>query len=898
VNDFAGLPTTQTDVPTPPAPLPPRKFQPIVHIDDALWRERLIARIWEAPPSTARLTVVNAPAGFGKTTLLAQLARQLSGRGVHIAWLNCEARDRDPDIFCENLLAALAASQLTSQNSGKLVSDVAAWIASINEPLAIFFDEYEIASNAVVDQLIVAIALAAPANVSLVLASRELPHLPLTRMQLAGKLRLVDADFLRFSFDETRALLQDFLPGKAVHQVAAYADGWPFALQLVRLRAAGGLLDEWVVDARAKMPRRQIFDYLAEEVFSTLERDIIGFLSEVAVLETVDVGAANAVRQRADSLGFIQRLCALRPIVVVDESSWNARLHPLLRDYLGETLELSAPGRRAELQLRAAQHLAGSGRIYEAVEHAVAGGALERAAQMIEEAGGMLLLVNEGALRVRVLLQQLPAATILRHPRLRLLQLGLQVALGLASSGEFGRIERLIADDDGRPDAPGLLDLEMSRCMMLLQASEVSVKFFPWAIIATAKQMARQHFDEDARSLCVCLAIEITMLHRYGPLERCERRTLEIGRLYANADFGNTQPFVWMYQARNAYTRGELNRAEHIIGHLLLQDANFVNFRPQFLGQITTILRGRILYQRGALEQARDEFAAITPSESFNMFETHVGLRVDPAICAAALGQPAAALELLQAARHYADDEGLPHLRIVASAAQIEIEILFGSPAQALALAEGMALEALWDLASEPFALPWVEVEALARARYFLRDHLGDSAGALGTADTLLRQAIGAGSKLAEITALLMRCRVRHLAGDDKSARDDVQLALEMGMFCGVVQLFLGFGAGLMMLVRQASEDDAGPVGAWASHIVAAWETRFRLRAHASAGFTPRELDVLCELAKDQSTKEIARNLNLSPETVKHYLKAIFGKLDVKTRDDAVAEARRRALMA
>lgn len=876
---------------------PDRKFQPIVHIDDAMWRERLIERILSAPPSTARLTVVNAPAGFGKTTVLAQLARQLGENGVRIAWLNCDARDMDPEIFCGNLLAALAASKLVFQRSGQMVSDLAAWIGSITEPLAIFFDEYEAASSALVDGVIDAIALAAPANVSLVLASREMPNLPLTQRQLAGKARLVDADFLRFSFDETRLLLQDYLPGKALHQVAAYADGWPFALQLVRLRAAGGLLEDWVVDARLKMPRRQIFDYLADEVLSTLDPDIISFLSEVAVLGTIDVGAANAVRERGDSLAFIQRLYALKPIVVVAESNWSARLHPLLRDYLIDSLELVAPGKRAILHLRAAQHLADNGRVYEAVEHAVAGGRLDQAAHMIEQAGAILLLVNEGALRVRALLQQLPAATLHRHPRLRLLQVGQQVALGLANDNEFGRVERAIADSDAGKDDLVRIDLEVARCMMLVLTSEQSAAFTPWPVIGVAKHLARLHFSADQRFLCICLAIEITMLHRYGPLERCDKRTLEIERLYSDAEFANTEPFVRMYHARNAYARGELNRAEHIIGQLVHSDANFVNFRPQFLGQITTVLQGRILFQRGELEQAQAQFAAIMPSESFNMFEIHVGLMVEPAICAVALGDPGRGLMLLDGARHFAFEEDLPRLGMVAAAAQIEVEVLFGTPAQALAVAAAIKLEQAWQAAQQAFALPWVEVEALARAVFFLRLHENRAAEALATAQSLRGLAVSGGFRLSELAALVMCARAQRLLGAGDAAQTALVDALAMARHCGAVQLFFGFGADLMMQVRAVSEQDKGPAGAWAIYVVDAWEVRFRTRSNAGAGFTPRELDVLCELAKDQTTKMIAKALMLSPETVKQHLKGIFSKLGVNKREEAVAEARRRALM-
>ena len=347
------------------------QYAPIVHIDEAVWRERLISLLLSAPPTTARLTVVVAPAGFGKTTLLAQLARRAEQEGATVCWLNCDAKDKDPEIFSESLLAALACSKLPSKLKGRAQApDVAGLISGISQPLLIFIDEFEIASTELVDDVIEAITWAAPVNVSVVLASREMPHIPLTRLQLAGKIRIVDADFLRFNFSETCSLLQDYMPQQALEQVASYADGWPFALQLARLSAVGGALDNWTVEASAKMPRRQIFDYLAEEVFSTLKPETLAFLSEVSVLATLDVDSANSVRKRLDSLGFIRELSALKPIVVVDESNWSARLHPLLSDYFLDAMDVSAPGKRAELHLRAAHHMIERQRVYEAVEHA------------------------------------------------------------------------------------------------------------------------------------------------------------------------------------------------------------------------------------------------------------------------------------------------------------------------------------------------------------------------------------------------------------------------------------------------------------------------------------------------------------------------------------------------
>jgi len=882
------------------------QYAPIVHIDEAVWRERLISLLLSAPPTTARLTVVVAPAGFGKTTLLAQLARRAEQEGATVCWLNCDAKDKDPEIFSESLLAALAYSKLPSKLKGRAQApDVAGLIAGISQPLLIFIDEFEIASTDLVDDVIEAITWAAPVNVSVVLASREMPHIPLTRLQLAGKIRIVDADFLRFNFSETCSLLQDYMPQQALEQVASYADGWPFALQLARLSAVGGALDNWTVDVSAKMPRRQIFDYLAEEVFSTLKPETIAFLSEVSVLATLDVDSANSVRKRLDSLGFIRELSALKPIVVVDESNWSARLHPLLSDYFLDAMDVSAPGKRAELHLRAAHHMIERQRVYEAVEHAVAAGQLDVAAQMIQDAGAILLLLSEGALRVRAMLQLLPAATISRHPRLRLLQMVQQLALSLTPGVQFERIESAINESELCAEGPVRLELEVARCSMLLTQAEQSLLFSRWPVLAHAKQLAQAGGAEDRRALCMCLSIEISLLQRYGPVDRCERRTAQIERLYRDSGY-LTKPWIRMYQARNAYARGELDNAEQIIRHLLHQDVNFVQYRPHVLGQVTSVLLGKILFQRADLDAAVGQFSSIVLTESFNMFEFYVGTMVDPAICEAAGGNALRAIELLNGARHFAAEENLPQLAAIAAATQVELEVRFGEAVNAELIATSMPLDELWQSACRPATLPWDTVEALARARFFLQLHTDRQNAAFETANLFLAMSIASSYHLSEIAALVMRSYALRLLERNGEAGRDLQRALLFAQKCGVVQIFIGFGAEVMVQVRALSEQSLGLTSAWAVHVVKAWESAFRARSSATSAFsrpsatsafTPRELDVLCELAKDQSTKMIAKTLLLSPETVKKHLKAIFVKLEVGKREDAVAQARRRALM-
>jgi len=899
------------------------RFEPIVHIDEALWRQTLLDQIVAAAPASARLTLLSAPAGFGKTTVLAQMAQQARQAGQQVAWLNCDERDKDPSLFASSLGATLARLDLAEPHTEALAQALAERLNGLHQPLLLCVDAFERASSPEVDELIEQLAWAAPAMLHIVLASREAPHHHLTRLQLAGKLRIVDAELLRFGREEALALLGTAMPVAAAEQMAAYADGWAFALQLLRLRASAGgqalpaLSRE---TAQIKVPRRQIFDYLANEVLATLPRALLDFLSDVAVLEQVNVAAANCLRERQDSLGFVRELTRIRPVAVVDEDSWTARLHPLLREYLIDALELSQPGRVAHLHLRAAAHLAAQKQLHEAVGHAVAGGGLELGADIIEQAGAFRLFANEGEVRLRLMLQQLPEATVRRRPRLHLLQLMRQALEGGPASSlqAFERLEQQIRTADTPADDPARFDLELVRCTMLINASSHQLFFSPWSMLDQGIRLARAHAAEDERLLACTVSIEIWFLHRYGPIARCERRIREMETVSAHGAYTHNSPWIPMYHARTALALGELERAERCIRQSVHQDANFLNFRQDSLSQLVQALQGQLAFLRGDLELAREHLAAM-PTGQVRLLEILQASHVELALCEFALGHAEQAMAQLQVARQLAFEENLPQLEVLAGAT--ELELLARSAGQGAArpgrqadtqacqaMAKRIKLDELWVRALEPYALPWVLVLALARARYFLLLAEAEAEAALQVADQLQALAQASGYRLGELWALLMRARA--LASLEASRQPEAQRcllqALSLGAQSGVLQTFIDFGAELISQLRSwlssqtlDANTQPGPEVLWAQRLVQVWEQRFRERAQGAVAslLTPREIDVLCELAKDHATKLIAKNLLLSPETVKHHLKAIFNKLGVRSREEAILAARKRAIL-
>src|SRR6201997_2072093 len=379
-----------------------------------------------------KLTLLSAPAGCGKTTLLAQWALG-AGENQRFGWLSLDSSDNDPVWFWMYVVAAL---QKISPSVGSRAVELLAMGAdpvqvvlptllndldTIASPMVLILDDYHlVVSRAVHEQLAFFISRL-PANLHLVLATRSDPLLPLARLRASGNLAELRTNDLRFAASEAGHLLNDVLGLDLDHAdiqlLHQRTEGWAAGLYLAALSLAGR------ADAAAFIrtfagDNRHIVDYLMAEVLDGQPPDLRSFLLRTSILGRLSGALCDALLQTSGSASVLEQMERENLFVVpLDMSREWYRYHQLFGELLRTELRRTEPDLVADLHRRAATWFESEGLIDEAVRHLVPGGDIARSADLIaadwvdEFNGGGLLTVSG-------MLDLLPEETVRQDPRL------------------------------------------------------------------------------------------------------------------------------------------------------------------------------------------------------------------------------------------------------------------------------------------------------------------------------------------------------------------------------------------------------------------------------------------------------------------------------------------------
>jgi LuxR family maltose regulon positive regulatory protein len=446
------------------------KLDPPVATGDLFARPRLLQKLEDV--ARVRLTMLQAPAGYGKTSLLVQWFQALRESRSHLGWLSADASDQDP----AGLLAYLAAATApglrldASADPGaeSLLTSLVNALQLRAHPLYVFVDNAHLLSPAPLAALCRFIERGPP-TVHFILASRTILEMPLARMRARGELLELGVDDLKLTAAET----QHFSTGSGEFvlddsQLAALrerTEGWITGIRLAILMLKPGTKPQEML-ASFTGSRCAVADFFAEEVLAALPRDVCDFLLRSSVLGRLCPSLCNAVTGRENSrqiLNFIEQ-SGLFLAQLDDERNWY-RYHPLFAEFLQRRRLDELPGQDAELHLRASRWFWDHQSPAEAIEHALNGGDPERAGELLEQQcqdmtyTGKLQLVCHFA-------ERLPEHILHRRPRV-LLSRAWMLTLNLRLE-EVRRILGVVANLLQVEDTAGILPAEELRSLRYL----------------------------------------------------------------------------------------------------------------------------------------------------------------------------------------------------------------------------------------------------------------------------------------------------------------------------------------------------------------------------------------------------------------------------------------------
>lgn len=391
-----------------------------------------------------KLTLLSAPAGWGKTTLLAQWALG-AGEGERFAWLSLDSSDNDPVWFWMYVVAAL---QKVCPGTGIRAVELLAMGAdpaqvvlptllndldTIAAPVVLVLDDYHLVVGRAVHEQLAFFISRMPANLHLVLATRSDPALPLARLRASGELAEVRTEDLRFGTIEADHLLNDVLGlGLApadVQLLHRRTEGWAAGLYLAALSLAGRADTATFIRTFAG-DNRHIVDYLMAEVLDGQPPNLRSFLLRTSVLGRLSGPLCDAVLQTSGSASVLQKIERENLFVVpLDTSRHWYRYHQLFAELLRTELRRTEPDLVADLHRRAATWFEAEGLIDEAVRHLLAAGDIARSADLI--AADWVDEFNGGGIStISGYLDLLPEETVRQDPRLSVARAWIVLSVG------------------------------------------------------------------------------------------------------------------------------------------------------------------------------------------------------------------------------------------------------------------------------------------------------------------------------------------------------------------------------------------------------------------------------------------------------------------------------------
>jgi LuxR family maltose regulon positive regulatory protein len=889
---------------------------------DLVARPRLLGRLERGVE--ARLILVSAPTGFGKTTILAAWLHEGPAAGRCIAWVSLDTADNELTSFWTYVLTALeeavpglstsvqlellAAVPLPSE---LLLTTLLNELAAVPEDVWLVLDDYHLVGNHEIGQGVAFLLEHLPPNAHVVISTRADPDLPLARWRVRRELVEIRAADLRFTSAETAAYLTEAighdLTAGDVEVLEERTEGWIAALQLAALSLQGrpdvsGFISRFAGDDR------YVVDYLIEEVLTQQPDAVRSFLLQSAVLDRLTGPLCDAVTGQENGSEMLLTLerANLFLVALDDRREWF-RYHHLFSDVLRAWMLSDEPDQVPLLHQRASQWYENHDLTEEAVTHSLAARDFDRAAQLIERAVPTIRRHRQEA-TMHGWLRALPDVTVRRSPVLSLFYGSM-----LMASGDVAGVEPWLNDAEQALAASPEGAARQRAATSDLQTLPSTIAMYR-AALAQARGDATGTAEHARRALSLA-----------GPDDHLARGGAAGFLGFAAWAHGDVSSALKTFNQAVTSLHAAGSLVDGLSGTVVLADLWLVAGRPSQARRLMTqaltvaaahgapmaraaaelhVALSELDVEIGDLESAQHHLnSAAALADRLATNESRYRWFVAKALLARAGGDPDGAVQHLNQAEQLYRPGFFPEVRpIAAIKARMWITQGLLSNAADWARARGVSTADEARYLSEFDHLTLVRlVIAQSRAQ--------QETSALGPAATLLDRLYRSAETEERAGSLLeiglLQTLVQDAQGHRSQALASLAQALELAPEPdGYLRLFLDEGAPMLSLLRDAKADGSGGHQArrltrvHASAEVASTPDSGRRAAQTAVeSLSDRELQVLRLLDSELTGPQIARELFVSHNTVRTHTQHIFTKLDVVNRRAAVLRARERGLI-
>jgi len=872
---------------------------------------------------SGKLTLVSAPAGFGKTTLVSEWVRT---RDHPTAWLSLDKNDNDLSRFLIYLIAAMqridpeigvdvqaVLEESLPPHFETLLARLTSEIEKLPDKSIIILDDYHLIHSKSVHDVINFLIEYLPATVHLVITGRTDPPLPVSRLRVQGEVNEVRTSNLRFTQKEVTSFINDLmgfdLSSDGIAALEARTEGWIASLKLAALSMQGR--DDWSeFIAEFSGSHRYVIDYLVDEVMARQPEEVQTFLRRTSILERFCAPLCEYVvggSKDMDVLAYLDR-SNLFLIPLDDHRQWY-RYHHLFADFLGQRLRESERDTIPELHRRASQWFENEGWVDEAIQHALAAGDLESATRLVDGIAAVLIVRRESYKLVKFV-EQLPSDLCQGYPMLCIWH-----AWALLYMGQMERVEPALTLIEAnqrkihRVPNPGYVTTV--RAVLANQEGDLprSINLFEQAL----EEMSTASPDRITLifqgSAVIWLGVNHRLLGNFGKATQLFMKATEI-----NQKAGNFYAALLSFEllAELAMIRGQLPQALDLYRSGVKLAHNWVDTegKPQrslIAAAGPQLGLGRVLYQLNDLDgsaayiqRSADLFGLGDiwgKKDAFAMLAYLRQAQGEFEASAELLSKVIAIRDTITVRRSSTTDlPSLVQVAILLSRARPEMAHLLTDVSQRI---EKLGVHANDDVDfSSPADYPReYDYSELART-LIAKDR---AAEALPLLTRLLEAAVTMGRHGDEIRYLVLIALAQNALGDTQIALGFLGQALTLAEPQGYIRFFVDEGLPMAELLSFAVSQNIAPdyatklLAAFPKDVLSAVTIAKELTVNTKVLVEPlsgREIEVLRLMTEGYKYQEIAERLVVSINTVRHHNRNIFGKLNVNSRIQAIDRAR------